>query len=162
MKTSEKIAFYPGTFDPFTLGHESVTRRALHIFDKVIVAIGINDAKRCLFSPEQRVEMLQKLFAEEPRVEVITYDNLTVDEARKQGATAILRGIRSIADFEYEKTIADLNRDIAGIETLLLFTEPRYAHISSSVVRELMRFGQPVGQFIPTGLVLPDTHTLIP
>lgn len=106
--------------------------------------------------------MLQKLFAGEPRVEVITYDNLTVDEARKQGATAILRGIRSIADFEYEKTIADLNRDIAGIETLLLFTEPRYAHISSSVVRELLRFGQPVGQFVPAGLILPDTHTLIP
>ena len=156
MKTSEKTAFYPGTFDPFTLGHESVTRRALQIFDKVIVAISINDAKRCLFTPGQRVEMLQKLFADEPRVEVITYDNLTVIEAKKREATAILRGIRSIADFEYEKTIADLNRDISGIETLLLFTEPQYAHISSSVVRELLRFNQPVKQFIPQNLVLPD------
>ena len=100
--------------------------------------------------------MLQKLFADEPRVEVITYDNLTVIEAKKREATAILRGIRSIADFEYEKTIADLNRDISGIETLLLFTEPQYAHISSSVVRELLRFNQPVKQFIPQNLVLPD------
>ena len=125
MKTSEKIAFYPGTFDPFTLGHASITRRALQI-------------------------------ASDPRVEVIAYNDLTVVEAQRQNVTAILRGIRSIADFEYEKTIADLNRDISGIETLLLFTEPQYAHISSSVVRELLRYNQPVKQFIPKNLKLPD------
>ena len=154
MKTSEKTAFYPGTFDPFTLGHESVTRRALQIFDKVIVAIGINDAKRCLFTPGQRVEMLRNLFADEPRVKVITYDNLTVIEAKKREATAILRGIRSIADFEYEKTIADLNRDISGIETLLLFTEPELTCVSSTIVRELLSFGKDISQFVPEGMRL--------
>ena len=156
MKTSEEIAFYPGTFDPFTLGHASITRRALQIFDKVIIAVGINDAKRCLYTPDQRVNMLRELFASDPRVEVIAYNDLTVVEAQRQNVTAILRGIRSIADFEYEKTIADLNRDISGIETLLLFTEPQYAHISSSVVRELLRYNQPVKQFIPKNLKLPD------
>jgi len=100
--------------------------------------------------------MLRELFASDPRVEVIAYNDLTVVEAQRQNVTAILRGIRSIADFEYEKTIADLNRDISGIETLLLFTEPQYAHISSSVVRELLRYNQPVKQFIPKNLKLPD------
>ena len=155
MKTSEKTAFYPGSFDPYTLGHDSVVRRALPLFDKIIVAIGVNEAKRCLYTPQQRQEMLQKFFAGEPRVEVIVYDGLTVDAARRYGATAILRGIRSVIDFEYEKSIADLNRDLSGIETLLLFAEPAYAHISSSAVRELLHHHRPVDRFLPSGLQLP-------
>lgn len=155
MKTSEKIAFFPGSFDPFTLGHLSVVRRALSLFDKIVVAIGVNENKHCLYTPQQREAMLQQLFAKEPRVEVFVYEGLTVDAAEKCGATAILRGVRSIADFEYEKNIADLNRDLSGIETVLLFTEPAYAHITSTAVRELIRYGQPVGRFIPEKLQLP-------
>ena len=155
MKTSEKIAFFPGSFDPFTLGHLSVVRRALSLFDKIVVAIGVNENKRSLYTPQQREAMLQRLFAEEPRVEVFVYERLTVDAAKKCGATAILRGVRSIADFEYEKNIADLNRDLSGIETVLLFTEPAYAHITSTAVRELIRYGQSVGRFVPEKLQLP-------
>lgn len=144
-----RIALFPGTFDPFTLGHQSLVERVLTCVDEVVIAIGINEKKRTYYTLEQRVEAIRKLYADEPRVKVITYSGLTVDAAQQEGASFILRGVRSVIDFEYEKSIADVNRQLTGIETLLLFTEPAYAHISSSVVRELLHFGKDVSAFLP-------------
>ena len=144
-----RIALFPGTFDPFTLGHQSLVKRVLTCADAVVIAIGINEKKQTYYTLEQRVLAIRALYAEEPRVKVITYSGLTVDVAQQEGASFILRGVRSVIDFEYEKAIADVNRQLTGIETLLLFTEPAYAHISSSVVRELLHFGKDVSAFLP-------------
>ncbi len=149
MKSPKRIALFPGTFDPFTVGHESLVRRGLTLVDEVIIAIGVNEAKQSFFPLEKRLQMIRDLYQPEPRVRVESYDTLTVDFARKVDANFILRGIRSVADFEYEKTIAHMNRTLSGIETILLFTEPMYAHISSSVVRELLRYGRDVSPFLP-------------
>lgn len=144
-----RIALFPGTFDPFTLGHQSLVKRVLTCADVVVIAIGINEKKQTYYTLEQRVAAIRALYAEEPRVKVITYSGLTVDVAQQEQASFILRGVRSVIDFEYEKAIADVNRQLTGIETLLLFTEPAYAHISSSVVRELLHFGKDVSAFLP-------------
>ena len=144
-----RIALFPGTFDPFTLGHQSLVKRVLTCADAVVIAIGINEKKQTYYTLEQRVAAIRALYAEEPRVKVITYSGLTVDVAQQEQASFILRGVRSVIDFEYEKAIADINRQLTGIETLLLFTEPAYAHISSSVVRELLHFGKDVSAFLP-------------
>ena len=144
-----RIALFPGTFDPFTLGHQSLVSRVLTCADVVVIAIGINEKKQTYYTLEQRVEAIRNLYADESRVKVITYSGLTVDVAQQEGACFILRGVRSVIDFEYEKAIADVNRQLTGIETLLLFTEPAYAHISSSVVRELLHFGKDVSAFLP-------------
>ena len=144
-----RIALFPGTFDPFTLGHQSLVKRVLTCADAVVIAIGINEKKQTYYTLEQRVSAIRALYAEEPRVKVITYSGLTVDVAQQEQASFILRGVRSVIDFEYEKGIADVNRELTGIETLLLFTEPAYAHISSSVVRELLHFGKDVSAFLP-------------
>ena len=153
-QSQSRIALFPGTFDPFTIGHESLIRRSLSLVDKIIIAIGMNDAKRTYFSLEKRLEMIRNLYADNPRVEVESYDSLTVDFAKETGAKVILRGIRSVNDFEYEKTIADMNRTISGIETLVLFTEPSLTHISSTLVRKLLRFGHDVSKFIPEKMKL--------
>lgn len=151
--TSEKrIALFPGTFDPFTVGHESLVRRGLSLMDEIIIAIGVNDAKKSFFSLDQRLIMIRELYEKEPRVSVESYDSLTIEFAQKIGAQYILRGIRSVIDFEYEKTIADMNRTISGIETFVLFTEPALTHVSSSHVRELLRYGHDVSGFVPKGL----------
>ena len=144
-----RIALFPGTFDPFTLGHQSLVKRVLTCADAVVIAIGINEKKQTYYTLEQRVSAIRALYAEEPRVKVITYSGLTVDVAQQERVSFILRGVRSVIDFEYEKAIADVNRLLTGIETLLLFTEPAYAHISSSVVRELLHFGKDVSAFLP-------------
>jgi len=144
-----KKAIFPGTFDPFTIGHEALVRRGLTFLDEIVVAIGINDSKRSAFTTEERLEAIEKLYANEPRVKVVSYNGLTVDLAIEQQASLILRGIRTTTDLEYEKLIADVNRKVADIETVLLITEPEFAHISSSVVRELMRFGKDVSEFLP-------------
>lgn len=144
-----RIALFPGTFDPFTLGHQSLVKRVLTCADAVVIAIGINEKKQTYYTLEQRVSAIRALYAEEPRVKVITYSGLTVDVAQQERASFILRGVRSVIDFEYEKAIADVNRQLTGIETLLLFTESAYAHISSSVVRELLHFGKDVSAFLP-------------
>lgn len=150
----KRIALFPGTFDPFTIGHESLVRRGLLLVDEIIIAIGINDAKKTYFPIEKRVQMIQDLYRDEPRVKVESYDNLTIDFAKEKNANYILRGIRSVIDFEYEKTIADMNRTLSGIETFVLFTEPALTHISSSLVRELLRFGKKVDNFIPQNMKL--------
>ena len=152
----KKIAIFPGSFDPFTVGHYSIVKRALNFVDEVVIAIGVNDAKRSLFSIEKRKSIIQKAFSDEPNIRVESYDSLTVDFAKEVGASIILRGIRSIADFEYEKTIADANRRISGIDTILLFTEPQHSFISSTVVRDLLRYGKDINCFLPPNVTSSD------
>lgn len=145
-------AIFPGTFDPFTIGHYSVVRRALTFMDEIIIGIGINENKRTWFSTEKRIEMISELYRNEPRVRVEAYNDLTIDLAKRMEANFIVRGIRTVKDFEYEETIADINRQLAGIETILLFTEPELTSVSSSVVRELLSFGKDVSRFLPDGM----------
>lgn len=147
-------AIFPGTFDPFTIGHESIVRRALTFIDEVIIAIGINEQKHSLFPIEKREQMIRDFYKDEPRVKVMSYSNMTVDFAHEVGANTIIRGIRTVKDFEYEETIADINRKLTGIETIFLFTEPDLASISSSIVRELMKYNKEVTQFLPKGMKL--------
>ena len=144
-----KRAIFPGTFDPFTIGHRSLVDRALNLVDELIISIGINQNKKGYFPLEKRKEAILNLYRDNPRVKVMTYDSSTVDFAESVGARFILRGIRSINDFENEKTTADINRKLSGIETFILFTEPEHRHISSSVVRELLRFNKDISDFVP-------------
>ena len=163
MKTSQfidnkeqRVALFPGSFDPFTRGHESIVRRALPLFDKLVIAIGMNADKRSFISLDQRRAWIESVFKDDQRVEVVTYTGLTVDVAREVGAQFIVRGVRLIQDFENEKHLAEVNRDLTGIETILLYTLPEYSHISSSIVRELHRYGQDVSQYLPEGLHLKE------
>lgn len=125
--------------------------RGLTLVDEIIVSIGINDKKQTYFSLEKRIEAIRQLYKDEPRVLVMPYDSLTVDFANEVNASFILRGIRTVNDFEYEKSIADVNRKLSGIETFILFTEPEHTHISSSIVRELLRYGKDISLFVPKG-----------
>ncbi len=145
----KRIAIFPGSFDPFTVGHASIVERGLPLFDEIIIGVGINENKRALLSPDERVRAISELYAEEPRIRVVAYNDLTIDLARREKAGFILRGLRSVKDFEYERDIANMNHRLAGVETVLLFTEPHYSSISSSVVRELIAFGKDVTDFLP-------------
>ena len=149
-----KRAIFPGSFDPFTLGHHSIVKRALTFMDEVIIGIGINESKRSLLSVEKRIESIRNVYADEPRVKVLAYSGLTVDFAREHGVEVIIRGIRTVKDFEYEEGIADINRKLSGIETVFSFTEPEYSAVSSSVVRELLHYGKDVSAFLPEGMKL--------
>lgn len=144
---------FPGSFDPFTKGHESVVRRALEFCDSIVIAVGYNGLKRNsgMFPVEERVRMISEFYAEEPKVEVISYTTLTTDIAKELGCSHILRGVRTVIDFEYERSLADVNRHLTGIETILLFNEPAMAHITSTTVRELLSFGKDVSDFMPEG-----------
>jgi len=148
----KKRAIFPGTFDPFTIGHYSVVKRALTFMDEIIIGIGVNEKKRTYFPTDKRVRMIEKLYASNPRVSVEAYDGLTVDFARMRDAKFIIRGIRTVHDFEYEETIADINRKLSGVETILLFTEPELTAISSTIVRELLHYGKDVTPFLPAEL----------
>lgn len=161
MKTSQcidnegkRVALFPGSFDPFTRGHESIVRRALPLFDKFVIAIGVNADKRSFLTTEQRKAMIEQVFKDDPRIEVISYTGMTVDVAQEVGARFIVRGVRLIQDFENEKHLAEVNRDLTGIETILLYTLPEYSHISSSIVRELYHYGQDVSRYLPEGTEL--------
>lgn len=150
MKTSlNKIVLFPGSFDPFTIGHQWVVERALTLADKVIIAIGVNENKKRTFTVEEVEALINKVYKNNDRVEVVAYKGLTIDVVREIGANAIVRGVRSTIDFEYEKAIADTNRELSGIETILLFTHPALSHISSSMVRELMHFGRDISDYLP-------------
>ncbi len=153
-KQAQRVALFPGSFDPFTRGHESIVRRALPLFDKFFIAIGVNADKRSFLSREKRKAMIESLFKDDDRIQVIEYTGLTVDVAREVGAGFIVRGVRLIQDFENEKHLAEVNRDLTGIETILLYTLPEYSHISSSIVRELYHYGQDVSRYLPDGVVL--------
>jgi len=147
-----KRALFPGSFDPFTAGHHSIVKRTLAFVDEVIVGIGFNEGKKGFLPLEKRLEMIRALYVGEPRVKVLPYSGLTVDFAKEQEADVIVRGIRSVKDFEYEESIADINRKLSGIETVFLFTEPELAAVSSSVVRELIHYGKDVSMFLPEGM----------
>lgn len=147
-------AMYAGSFDPFTRGHADIVARGLQLFDKVVIAIGINESKRSLFSSEERLRQISRYYKDEPRVEVYTYNGLTVTFAQEHGVRFLLRGVRSSTDMEYERTLADLNRHIADMETILLPASQLFTHISSTVVRELLHFGGDVSSFLPEGFIL--------
>jgi pantetheine-phosphate adenylyltransferase len=140
---------FPGSFDPFTLGHDDIVRRTLTLFDEVVVAIGYNEQKSGWKPVEERIASIRKLYEDEPRVRVESYTGLTVDFAKEQGITAIIRGVRTTKDFEYELQMADMNRRLTGIETILLPASPEFASLSSSLVRELARFGRDISTFLP-------------
>ena len=144
-----KKALFAGSFDPFTIGHYSVVKRALPMFDKITIGIGINSGKKSMFPVEKRVKAIEKAFAGEERIEVKVYDCLTMDFAKEIGADVLLRGVRTTKDFEYEREIADINLKLGGIETVLLISEPEYASVSSSVVRELITYGKDVSELLP-------------
>lgn len=149
-----KRAIFPGTFDPFTIGHQSIVNRALTFMDELIIGIGINETKHTYFTLEKRLEQIQRFYADNPRVKVCAYATLTIDFAKEMGAEFMIRGIRTVKDFEYEESIADINRRLGGIETILLFTEPELSCISSTLVRDLLSFGKDISQFIPAGMEL--------
>lgn len=140
---------FTGSFDPFTIGHDDIVRRALPLFDRIVIGIGVNEHKKYAQSTEERIENISRLYAREPKIEVKAYGDLTVDFAKREGAHYIIKGVRSMKDFEYEREQAEINRRIGGVETLLLFADPQLASISSSMVRELMHFGRDVSEFLP-------------
>jgi len=145
-----RICLFPGTFDPVTLGHVDIIDRALPLFDKVIVGIGLNASKAPMFSAEQRLQWIQDIYKNEPKVEGAVYEGLTINYCTQVGARFILRGIRYVSDFEYEKTIADANRTLdKSIETIFLTGEPKYTSVASTIVRDIIRNGGNASLFLP-------------
>lgn len=144
-----KRAIFPGSFDPFTIGHHDIVMRGLEIFDEIIIGIGRNYNKREVFPIDDRLAAIQRAYNKESRVRVEVYDGLTIDFAAEHQAQFILRGIRSTLDFEYERNIAEANKQLSGIETVLLYTRPEYAHISSTLVRDLHSHGKDIAAYIP-------------
>lgn len=143
--------FFVGSFDPFTIGHDSIVRRALPLFDHIIIGVGVNERKKYMLSAEERVKRIKRLYADEPKIEVKAYSDLTIDFARREQATYIIKGVRSVKDFEYEREQADVNRLLSGVETIFLYAEPQLSSISSSMVRELQHFGRDISKFLPKG-----------
>lgn len=161
-----KIGIFTGTFDPFTIGHQNIAERALPMFDKLVIAVAMSKLKHATEEISQRVESIKKVFPQECtelideqdaskgyRMEVVAYDDLTIDLAHRMGAQFLVRGVRSVKDFEYEREQADINRQLGGVETILLFSDPRYSSISSTLVRELRFFGREVDEFLPKAKV---------
>lgn len=144
-----RIAIFPGTFDPFTKGHADIVARGLEIFDRIVVAIGVNDSKVPCQTVEERVAAISRLYDADDRVSVVAYEGLTTDFACQRQAGFILRGVRTIKDYEYERDIADINYQLSGVETVVLFCRPQFAAISSSIVRELKHYGRDVSEFLP-------------
>jgi len=146
----QRICLFPGTFDPITVGHLDIIYRSLDLFDKVIIGIGRNSGKLPMFSEEQRVAWINEIFKDDPRVDSIVYDGLTVDCCKRVNAKFILRGIRYVNDFEYEKAIADMNRSLDGdIETIFLTCLPQYTSVASTLVRDVIRNGGDASAFLP-------------
>ena len=145
-----RIALFPGTFDPITLGHTDIIDRALPLFDKLYIGIGVNTNKQPMFDVKQRLEWIREIYKDNSKVEAITYEGLTVNCCQQVGAKYILRGIRYVNDFEYEKAIADMNRSIANdIETVYLTCLPQYTSVASTLVRDVLKYGGDVSQFLP-------------
>lgn len=146
----KKIALFPGSFDPFTKGHQDIVRRALKLFDEVVVAIGYNSAKSRYFEVEYMVERIKSAFSSEEKVSVMVYNELTADLAKKTDAAFLIRGLRNTTDFEYENSISQVNRYLnAKLETVFLITSPEYAHISSTIIREVHKYDGDISPFIP-------------
>jgi pantetheine-phosphate adenylyltransferase len=145
-----KISVFPGSFSPFTIGHQSVIDRTLPLFDKIIIAIGINSEKNQYFSIEERIKWIKDIYDRNPKIVVKFYEGLTVDFCKKEGANFILRGLRDSHDFKFEKDIAQMNKDLnTDIETIFIITPPELSHISSSLIRDIIKNGGDVSKFIP-------------
>ena len=145
-----KIAVFPGSFSPFTVGHQSVVDRALLLFDKIIIAIGINSEKNEFFSIEERMKWIESVYDKNEKIEIKRYEGLTVDFCENEGANFILRGLRDSHDFKFEKNIAQMNKDLnSKIETIFIITPPEMSHISSSLIRDIIKNGGDVSQFLP-------------
>lgn len=142
-------AIFVGSFDPFTVGHEAILRRALPLFDSITIGVGYNEHKKYMQTAEERVETIKSLYSSEPRISVKKYTCLTVDFAQQEGADYIIKGVRSVKDFEYEREQADINKRIGNVETIFLMADAEMASISSTMVRELMHFGKDVSEFLP-------------
>jgi len=146
-----RTAFFPGTFDPFTTGHASIVDRALRLFDRVVIGVGRNTSKTgCDTDADRRAEAIRRLYDTDSRVGVTVFSGLAVDAARAAGACCAVKGVRSVKDFEYERDMADLNRQLSGLETVILYSLPELSAVSSSAVRELQAFGADVSAFLPT------------
>jgi pantetheine-phosphate adenylyltransferase len=155
----QRICLFPGTFDPVTLGHIDIINRALPLFDKIVVGIGINSSKNPMFTAEQRMEWFNEIYKDEPRVESAVYEGLTIQYCEQIHAHFILRGIRFVSDFEYEKTIADANRTLdRSIETIFLTGEPKYTSVASTIVRDILKNGGNASPFLPQAVI----NTLYP
>ena len=141
---------FTGSFDPFTVGHDDILRRALPLFSRIVIGVGVNERKQYMLSAEERCAAIRRIYEGEEKIEVKAYSDLTVDFARREGAAYIIKGVRSVKDFEYEREQADINRQLSGVETLLLYSDPRYSSVSSSMVRELIHFGQDVSRYLPS------------
>lgn len=148
-----KAALFPGSFDPFTIGHESIVRRAIPLFDSIVIAVGYNTNKKNFFSLEERVDSIEDLFKNEDKITVEVYEGLTVDFCLKIGASYLLRGLRTSADFEYERAIAQMNRAMhPDIETVFLLTQPEHTHVTSTIVRDIIQHGGDASIFLPKNL----------
>lgn len=151
----KKTAVFPGSFDPFTIGHEGIVRRALGIFDEIIIAVGANALKKSYYSLETRKEMISLVFRNEPRIKVDHYEGLTVDYCKRLGVSYLLRGLRTAADFEFERAIAQSNKVLApDIESVFLLTVPEHSHINSTIVRDIIRSGGDASVFVPEAVDL--------
>lgn len=147
-----KTAIFPGSFDPFTVGHEDVVRRGLSLFDKIIIAVGYNSNKKDFFPLDNRMQWIREVFIEDERISVEKYEGLTVDFAKEIGCTHILRGIRTSADFEYERAIAQVNKAMSGIDSVFLLTTPEHTPVNSSIIRDIVKHGGNAGQFLPEAI----------
>jgi len=157
-----RICLFPGTFDPVTLGHTDIIERALPLFDKIYVGIGINALKHPMFNTEQRINWFKEIYKNESRVECVAYDGLTVQFCKIIKANFILRGIRYVSDFEYEKTIADANRTMdRNVETVFLTGEPKYTSVASTIVRDILKNGGDASPFLPQAVIDTLKHTSI-
>ena len=156
----ERIAIFPGSFDPFTVGHDNIVRRGLNLFDKIIIAVGYNSTKHYLFPVTKRVEFIRELFADEPRVVVEAYSDLTVDFAKRVNASNILRGLRTAADFEYERAIAQVNKAMTNIDSVFLLTTPEHTPVNSSIVRDILKHNGDASKFIPEKIYKPIKESL--
>jgi pantetheine-phosphate adenylyltransferase len=153
----KKIAVFPGSFDPFTIGHEAIVKRALSMFDEIIIAVGANALKKSYYAVDTRKKMIRNVFQNEPRVKVDHYEGLTVDYCKKNGAGYLLRGLRTAADFEFERAIAQVNKVLApDIESVFLLTVPEHSHINSSIVKDIIRSGGDASRFVPSSINLKD------
>lgn len=141
---------FVGSFDPFTIGHDAIIQRALPLFDKIVIGVGVNERKQYANSAQVRTATIASLYSGEPKIEVKSYNDLTIDFAHREMAEYIIKGVRSVSDFEYERDQADINRRIGNVETIIFIAKPEHAAISSSLIRELIHFGKDVSEFLPT------------